>query len=136
MNMLRNHDLTRLAARGFHLREDVVRGELDGISANLWLDASLRVQIFQGCQGVYELQGQGRGRPGKYVMVDQEWFTPSWSISKREKDEWVDLARGIAETVDTAVNDALGRFSELFPTIALPASMVSSCRKLIRIAEN
>lgn len=123
MVTLKNHDLAKLEARGFQMREEVVRGQLDGISANLRLGGSLRIQIYQGCQGVYELQGQGRGRPKKHVQVDEEWFAPSWSICKRENDEWADLARGNAETVDTALDDALTRFRELFPAVALPAGV-------------
>lgn len=121
--MLKDHDMTKLEARGFQLRDELCRGQLDGISANVRLDGGFRVQIFQGCDGVYELQGQGRGRPKKHVMVDLEWFTPSWSIDKRENDEWVELARGSAENVDTAVSNALRRFRELFPDTPIPAGV-------------
>lgn len=121
--MLNYHDLAKLEARGFRLREHVIRGHLNGMSANLRLDGSLRIQIYQGCQEVYELQGQGRGRPKKHVVVDDEWFTPSWSISKRENDEWTELAGSSAEDVDTAVNDALSQFRELFPDVPIPAGV-------------
>lgn len=121
MNLSQHHDLTKLEALGFYLRDELVRGRLSGASANLRLD-SLRVQIYQGCEGVYELQGQGRGRPKRHVRVNDEWFTPSWSISKRENDGWTDLAYGEAETVDAAIADAFNRFRDLFPTVALPAN--------------
>lgn len=129
--MLKDHDMTKLEARGFRLRDEVARSTvsdinghvLDGISANLQLDGSLRIQIYQGCQGVYELKGQGRGRPKKHVLVDLEWFTPSWSICKRQNDQWDDLAGGSAQDVDTAVSEALSRFRELFPDIPIPAGI-------------
>jgi len=121
--MLKKHDLTKLEARGFYLQDERIQGQLDGISATLPFDESLRVQIFQGCEGIYELQGQGRGRPKKHVMVDVEWFTPSWYVDKRDGNDWTTLARGSAETVDVAVSDALRMFHELFPNVPVPAGV-------------
>lgn len=123
MKELKSHDLCKLVARGFYLREHVVRDALDGVSANLRIGDSLRIQIYQGCQGIYELQGQGRGRPKKNVVIDHEWFTPIWSIDKRENDEWTTITRGSAEAVDAAVVDAISQFLLKFPSIDLPAKL-------------
>lgn len=121
--MLKHHDLTKLEACGFDLREHVVGGQLDGVSATLRLDGSIYLKIYQGCHGVYKLQGQGRGRPKQRVLVDQEWFEPSWYIQQRASDEWTNIADGVAVNVDRAVDDSLRYFRRLFPTVALPPSV-------------
>lgn len=122
MNMLKHHDLSKLERLGFRLQEHFVRSELDGVSAIFQIDDSLRVVIYQGCQGVYELQGQGRGRPRKHVLVGFEWFEPHWYIRQLAKDQWKDVADGSQATVDAAFNVAGEYFARLFPTVVLPVS--------------
>jgi hypothetical protein len=121
--MLKSHDLTKLEARGFQLREHFVGEHIDGISANLQLSDALSIQIYQGCQEVYELRGQGRGRPKKHVLVDEEWFKPSWTVCQQDNGKWADIASGGADSVDTAVMDALNRCRELFAGVEIPAGV-------------
>lgn len=123
MNMLKDHDLNKLEARGFNVHERFVRDQLDGVTASLRLNGSIYLKIYQGCQGMYELQGQGRGRPKQHVLIDYEWFDPSWYIRRRVTDGWEDVADGSQVNVDLAVEVALDYFRRLFPNVELPASV-------------
>lgn len=117
--MLEHHDLGKLVARGFCLKEESCRDYLDGVSAYLQFGADLRVQIYQGCEGEYELKGQGRGRPKVHVLTKYVWFTPSWYVGERKDGEWRDIAKGSSETVDDAIEAVLARVRELFPTLKI-----------------
>lgn len=121
--MLTNHDLAKLEQRGFRLEDERVMGQLDGVSAILPITEALRVQIYQGCVGVYKLQGQGRGRPKANVLVDVEWFEPHWYIRQQDGQDWSKVADGCQVSVDLAVDEAFGYLRRLFPDVPIPAGV-------------
>jgi hypothetical protein len=115
--MLEMHDLDKLGERGFSIKEEICLDQLDGVSAYLSIDDSIRIQVYQGCQGIYELQGQGRGRPKKDVLVKYEWFTPTWYVAEKKNGEWVDVDHGYSDSVDDAVSAVLARVREMYPSM-------------------
>lgn len=106
--MDKHHDLEQLEAHGFFLKDVCHRGQLDGIQALLRFEPTRKLCIYRGCEGIYELRGQGRGRPKQHVLVDYEWFKPQWSIEEcSDDDEWIDLVVGAAVSVEAAVATAV-----------------------------
>ncbi len=116
--MSEKHDLLKLESQGFHLFDERVQGQLDGVSAILHVNETLRIQIYQGCEFVYESQSQGRGRAKENTCIGLSWYSPVWYIGELVgKREWGTVASGNSETVDKAVGDALERFQQLFPNV-------------------
>lgn len=104
-----------LSSKGYSVNELTKKDMPEGVSAFRQIGDSIRLHIYQGCQPVYVLRGQGKGRQKEHQLIELDWFPPTWCIEELRGEGWVTLESGKSMSAAEAVAAAYARATELFP---------------------